>query len=68
VHDLPTARPAAVDCGWPPALIDHVPKGEDLRNTGGLEIRLRKNQMSLVAMLQPVIAHVRAEQPKLSPT
>ena len=51
VHDLPTIRPAALDCGWPPVLLDHLTNAENIRNIGGTAIRLRTATTSLRLLL-----------------
>ena len=51
VHDLPVARPSAVDCGWSPLLLQHVEAAEQIRDVGEVGVRLRTATVQLASLL-----------------
>lgn len=51
VHNLPTTRPAAVDCGWNPRLPANLTAAEEIRDVSRVGIHLRTDVVALVPLL-----------------
>lgn len=52
VYDLPVVRPAAVDCGWSPQLLQHVEPAERIRDVSEMGVRLRTATVELASLLR----------------